>query len=381
MEKNKCLVCGEIAAVERVPLKNISIVDCSVCGKYVFSDLPSFQDKPSDTNKLAHYLYYNRIMNQMNNLSNYNYICTKSAYEQFIQDGYTGTHITDIVIEAWYPKSFSEKIDMVLLGLSKQTKYHGDCVNLTKPQTVAALFANFIDENGNQVQEKAITKQLFYIVKYLQDEGYTERVNLEAPRFLLKTSALERVEDLSEKKNITNTEANFEPLDKQVYTNFLHKITGCTVDIVEKSHIIEACQCANNGLRLSAITMLGCTAECLLLQLCHAYLSYLKNGNGTEREIENFKTKVIDAKKASARLDMFQKTVQNKESLFESLGLENANKHFGFFDLLRQVRNDSGHPTGKIVSDRDMNTYFTNYQLLFDCLHQIIEKLPLVRLE
>ena len=376
MEKN-CLVCGEIAEVKRDPLKNISIVDCHVCGKYVFSDMLVFPDKPSNINKLAHYLYYDRIMNQASDLTNYNYICSKAAYEKFIQDGYKGIHVTNTVIEDWYPKSFSEKIDMILLGLSKQIKFHGDSISLTKPQTTAILFADYIDENGNQVP---VSKQVDFIAKHLQEKGYIERINLEAPCFSLKTPALERVDKLTEAKSEKYAESKPEYNDKQIYANFLQKISESTIDDVEKSYIREACQCAQNGLRLSAMTMLGCAAECLLLQLCQSYLSYLQNGFGSKDEIDNFKAKAINAKKASARLDVLRNTIQNKESVFKSLGLEKANLHMASFDLLRQVRNDSGHPTGTIVSNEDMNTFFTNYQLLFDRIHQVIKKLPLLRM-
>lgn len=107
--------------------------------------------------------------------------------------------------------------------------------------------------------------------------------------------------------------------------------------------------------------MLGCAAEHLLLLLSRAYLQYLKNGNGTEREITNFEDRVVNAKKAHTRLDMFVKTVQNQEKTFEQLGLENANLHFTFFDFLRQIRNESGHPTGVIPMEEELNTIFANY--------------------
>ncbi|MBI9050013.1 MAG: hypothetical protein JEZ00_11370 [Anaerolineaceae bacterium] len=162
----------------------------------------------------------------------------------------------------------------------------------------------------------------------------------------------------------------------QIYTNLLAKLSTTEIDKVEADYLHEACNCAINGLRLSAITMLGCAAECLLIQLCKAYLDYLKNGNGTEQEINKFEKEVIQAKKASARLNEFQIKVKNKHSLFESMGLENANLQFSYLDLLRQVRNDSGHPTGYVVSYEDMNTYFANYQLLIERVHPVIKKLP-----
>ena len=163
----------------------------------------------------------------------------------------------------------------------------------------------------------------------------------------------------------------------QIYKNLLGKLATAQIDRIESTYLHEACNCAINGLQLSAMTMLGCAAECLLLQLSQAYLAYLKNGNGSSTEIRNFERDVINAKKSHARLDAFQRTVQNKERLFESLGLENANLHFSFLNLLRQDRNDSGHPTGTVVSSEDLNSYFANYQFLIERVHPIITKLPI----
>lgn len=173
---------------------------------------------------------------------------------------------------------------------------------------------------------------------------------------------------------VINKDTNEIASSNQTYVNFLAKLQQVQIDEIEKEYLHEACNCAINGLRLAAITMIGCAAERLLIQLCNSYLSYLKE-NGTLNEIANFERDAINAKKASSRLDCFQKTVSNKETLFRSFGLENSNLHFGFLDLLRQSRNDSGHPTGKRISEVDQNTYFCNYQLLLDKIHPVLGKL------
>jgi hypothetical protein len=162
----------------------------------------------------------------------------------------------------------------------------------------------------------------------------------------------------------------------QIYNNLLTKLATVRIEKVESAYLHEACNCAIQGLRLSAMTMLGCAAECLLVQLCKAYWYYLKNGHGSEKEIEKFENEVLNAKKASARLEGFLAKIQNNQALFASMGLENAHLHFSYLNLLRQVRNDSGHPTGVMVFNEDMNTYFANYQLLIERVHPTIEKLP-----
>jgi len=174
---------------------------------------------------------------------------------------------------------------------------------------------------------------------------------------------------------------NFNPesentLYGDVFDNLISKAHKEHMDTIEKDYIIEACLCAKNGYRLAAATMIGCAAERLLIQLCSSYLKYLKNGNGSPKEIENFERDVVNAKKAHTMLEGFLRKVRNSEKTFEQIGLENSNLHFSFLDIVRQVRNESGHPTGIKVSAEDLTSIFVNYQLLIERVHPIIIKLP-----
>ncbi|MBB4824136.1 hypothetical protein HNO89_001356 [Sporosarcina luteola] len=162
----------------------------------------------------------------------------------------------------------------------------------------------------------------------------------------------------------------------QIYHNLIAKVHKEHIDSIEKDYILEACYCAQRGYRLAAATMIGCAAERLLLQLCEAYLVFLKNGGGSEREAAKFEEEVVNAKKAHARLDGFLRRAKINEDVFKSIGLENSDLHFSFLDIVRQVRNESGHPTGIKISEEDLGSIFANYQLLIDRVHPVIVKLP-----
>jgi hypothetical protein len=161
-----------------------------------------------------------------------------------------------------------------------------------------------------------------------------------------------------------------------IYDNFKLKVINTNYDNIETSYIIEACECAINGNRLSATTMIGCASERLLILLAEAYLEYLKNHNESQREIENFERKVVNADKAHKRLDELNKYIANKSKLFEDLGLENHTLHFSFLDIIRQVRNESGHPTGVAIEKSKLQNIVTNYDLLYDKIHEVINNLP-----
>lgn len=165
----------------------------------------------------------------------------------------------------------------------------------------------------------------------------------------------------------------------QIYLNLISKVHKEHIDSIEKDYILEACYCAQRGYRLAAATMIGCAAERLLVQLCEAFLTYLKNGNGSEKEAQKFEDEVVNAKKAHTRLDGFLGKTRNSEELFKSIGLENSNLHFSFLDIVRQVRNESGHPTGIKVSSEDLSSIFVNYQLLIERVHPVIIELPNIK--
>jgi len=166
-----------------------------------------------------------------------------------------------------------------------------------------------------------------------------------------------------------------EIVEGSVYQSFITEISSLGLDHIEKSYLYEACECAIRNNRLAASTMLGCAAEYLLSQLCDSYYEYLKNHSG-QNEQEAFERKVIKAKSAYIRLDEFEKRVNSNVSLFENLGFENPKLNFNFLDVIRKVRNESGHPSGNVVSSEELQMTIGNYQHFLKRTHKVIEELP-----
>ncbi|MGO5092632.1 hypothetical protein [Clostridium sp. LCP25S3_F10] len=166
-----------------------------------------------------------------------------------------------------------------------------------------------------------------------------------------------------------------EIVEESIYNNFIMEVSKSNIDIIEKKYLFEACECAIRNNRLAASTMLGCAAEYLLIKLCEAYYSYLHN-NGTRGEYEGFERKVLKAKCAYYRLDEFEKRVESNSDLFVEFGFENPKLNFNFLDIIRKVRNQSGHPTGNEISEGDLKMIFGNYQHFIKLAHDLIDKLP-----
>lgn len=178
------------------------------------------------------------------------------------------------------------------------------------------------------------------------------------------------------KLTTTNTVDNSKlVVEDSIYQSFINELISLDIDEIEKAYLYEACDCAARDNKLAAATMLGCAAEYLLINLCDAYWKYLKK-NGTTTESDAFERKVIKAKSAYERLDEFEKRVEAKSDLFKNFGFENPKLNFNFLDIVRQTRNQAGHPTGKVISKNDLKTHFGNYQHFIKLAHELIKGLP-----
>jgi hypothetical protein len=163
----------------------------------------------------------------------------------------------------------------------------------------------------------------------------------------------------------------------QVYENLLDKVHRlASINPIEKMYLIEGCECAKRDLRLAAAIMLGCAAEHALIRFTEAFFTYLENHQASAVELSNFKTKVLGASKISNRLTEFLKYIPAHKKGIISLGLENPERKIDlYFDPIRLIRNDSGHPTGKVISQDDLNTEFGHYQLIMNYVYPVIEGL------
>lgn len=147
-----------------------------------------------------------------------------------------------------------------------------------------------------------------------------------------------------------------------IFSNFIKFLVGNNqVNDLQKQYLFEACACGDRNNLLSATVMLGASAEMLLLDLCSAYYEYLV---ATESEVvyDAFDRKVIKARCAHDRLTEFLKRANSNAAYFQKLGFEDIDLNFSFFDIIRQTRNESGHPTGNQITIEQFKMMLANYQ-------------------
>ena len=155
-----------------------------------------------------------------------------------------------------------------------------------------------------------------------------------------------------------------------IFSNFIKFIVNNSrINELQKQYLFEACECGDKNNILSATVMLGASAEMLLLDLCNAYYHYL-TVTENQTAYESFERKVLNARCAHDRLAEFLKRANSNATYFHQLGFEDINLNFNLFDIIRQTRNDSGHPTGNTITIEQFKMQLTSYQ---DLLPKVLD--------
>ena len=181
MESNgTCFVCGTKAYMQHSmdPVKYF--YSCPICGRYEyyvqFAELTEF-----NLNHLSSYLLYNGFKESM---KEYRYFTTMSKercdeYKKNFEHGdVTHGHpvrLENENVENWYPKTFAEKVDNILLHLNSRIRHMGEYVKLPKEEMISCLFVDrydYKDGNHKKRTDDAIQAQMNYMIKFLVDRNY-----------------------------------------------------------------------------------------------------------------------------------------------------------------------------------------------------------------
>lgn len=181
--KGKCPVCGTEAIIERDYGRLLVLHICPVCGKFqlgfskdVFVNL--------NLNHLASYLLYNGFRGGLFE-ARYHTVLDKKTCDEYRADFDSGNnthgrpvHMDADIIENWYPKTFSERVDRILLFLNSRIKHIGQQITLNYQELLSALFVDrkepdssdsWIDRNPDDCE-----RECEYMLKYLAQCSYIE---------------------------------------------------------------------------------------------------------------------------------------------------------------------------------------------------------------
>lgn len=154
---------------------------CPVCGRYEFTEAELL--KPTlDRSKLRSFLFYNGFHSDDNSYDLRFYTTlSKESCDAFLAAAdynprYSGhpVHIDNQIVLDWYPRTFSEKIDKILLKIDALIGYVGGSVALSLLELESCLFVDRFKRGkpNLELSEKELNAQVSYYLEYLKDNGY-----------------------------------------------------------------------------------------------------------------------------------------------------------------------------------------------------------------
>ena len=190
MEQNKkCPMCNSDASCSPDHDRIAVFYSCPVCGRY---EISHFNYNKINHNHLASYLAHNRFTHAS---LDYRYhtdldkeTCDKykKEFEKGILTHGHPVHMDSDIVENWYPKTFSERVDYILLFLNSQIKHIGQKISMGYQELLSAFF---IDRKEHKKlmeydvgsyesrDEDDCTQELQYMLDYLAKRSFIEYNN------------------------------------------------------------------------------------------------------------------------------------------------------------------------------------------------------------
>jgi nucleoside 2-deoxyribosyltransferase len=177
IDKNICPVCKRSAKIVVDDQTRNLQVDCNACGTYkitreLIDDNFVCAESVYDLSKLSSYLYYHK--SEENNI-----------FLSQSQNAMQKARISPQTVENWYPKTFAEKIDLILLKMSENSKYDGAPV--------------FVDEDILFITNRSNTAEVGfkrkYYIDFLESHGFVEQLR-GTQAYILKPKASMHIYEL-----------------------------------------------------------------------------------------------------------------------------------------------------------------------------------------
>lgn len=155
------------------------------------------------------------------------------------------------------------------------------------------------------------------------------------------------------------------PHDPDGYLSYI-KSEVPNMDDTIHTYISESINAYNHNLFLSATTAIGCASEKALLLLIDAYIPFLPSQKERDSFLNRTKGRFI-----KTQFEEFQKSFTGHKSRVDKELTDGIDIVIsGIFEILRQNRNSTGHPTGKsMTKDR----VFASLQLFVTYCKRIYE--------
>ena len=187
MATKECPLCKTEAIFDADYNQSLAFYACPICGRFELS-VHNSQNK-LDWNHLAAFLLYHRFANN-DTECRYHTLLNKETCDKYREEFDKGNnirgrpvHMDAGTIENWYPKTFSERVDYILLFLNSRIKHIGQQITLSYQELLSAFFVGRkeLDDSSLYGADKWIDRnpddcehELKYMLDYLTKRFYIE---------------------------------------------------------------------------------------------------------------------------------------------------------------------------------------------------------------
>ena len=193
MEKTECPVCKSKLIDASITDRQMKFYECPVCGRFELEWLD--ETKGFDLNHLASYLVYHSYKSKDYDEYRYHTVMKKDLCDRFRKEFFEGNnrrglpvYMNPEIVESWYPQSFSERIDKILLYLGAQAKHIGEKITIPQAAQLGIFFVDRYDINeritrddGKSFKERDFSDfmaETEYMLKYLEEVKLIECTGL-----------------------------------------------------------------------------------------------------------------------------------------------------------------------------------------------------------
>lgn len=189
-ENMKCPACTSNVYTSKQD--SYEFFECPVCGRFELKY--PVEHCTFNRNHLAAYLVYHCYKNEASKIkSEYRYHTVRDKewcdkYRKEFEDGHNiagqPVHMDESIIENWYPKTFSERVDNILLYIAHHTEHIGQPLQLSVNRLLNVLFVDkqVLDENfssktrGQWIERSPdeFIQEANYMLRFLKKKNYIE---------------------------------------------------------------------------------------------------------------------------------------------------------------------------------------------------------------
>ena len=198
-----CPVCGTTTPCHVNYDRDLVFYRCPVCGKYQLGAY--WQERNHfDMNHLAAFLTHNAYASADDFEQRYYTTVSKEICDELQKEGRGHpVHIDSEIVEAWYPKSFSEKVDHILLYIFNHAPHLGQTVCFSKEHLYSFLFIDRYELSfGKPVlrSDDDLQQEGDFMLSCLAERGYIQNhLGLQCdnePDITLMPSAYARIDEI-----------------------------------------------------------------------------------------------------------------------------------------------------------------------------------------